>query len=99
MSCGPPRRDAHGVTRRAARLVVAALTLCGMVLAVPAFMSVAAAASETPLSQTGRVASSNTNSSAGDAPQNAVSGGPWARFSSDAAQASGMYWQVNMGSA
>jgi hypothetical protein len=90
----PPRAP-----RRALRLIVAAVTLGGMVLAVPAFLSAASAATETPLSQTGWVATSNTNSSAGDAPQNAISGDTGARFSSDAAQASGMYWQVNMGSA
>ena len=49
------------------------------------------------LSETGWVASSNTNSSAGDAPQNAIDGSG-GRFSSDADQAPGMYWQVNMGS-
>ena len=96
---GVARRGPRGATRRAIRLVVAALTLGGMALAVPAFMSAASAATETPLSQAGWVASSNTNSSAGDAPQNAISGDTGARFSSDAAQASGMYWQVNMGSA
>ena len=85
--------------RRALRLIVGAVTLGGMVLAVPAFLSAASAATETPLSQTGWVATSNTSSSSGDAPQNAISGDTGARFSSDAAQASGMYWQVNMGSA
>jgi F5/8 type C domain/Putative Ig domain len=90
----PPR-----AARRALRLIVAAVTLGGMALAVPAFLSAASAATETPLSQTGWVATANTSSSAGDAPQNAISGDTGARFSSDAAQASGMYWQVNMGSA
>jgi hypothetical protein len=90
----PPR-----AARRALRLIVAAVTLGGMALAVPAFISAASAATETPLSQTGWVATANTSSSAGDAPQNAISGDTGARFSSDAAQASGMYWQVNMGSA
>ena len=90
----PPR-----AVRRALRLIVAAVTLGGLALAVPAFLSAASAATETPLSQTGWVATANTNSSAGDAPQNAISGDTGARFSSDAAQASGMYWQVNMGSA
>jgi hypothetical protein len=51
-----------------------------------------------PLSETGWVASSNTNSAPQDAPQNAISGDTGARFSSDADQAFGMYWQVNMGS-
>jgi len=54
---------------------------------------------ETVLSESGWTATSNTSSSAGDAPQNAISGNTGARFSSDADQASGMYWQVNMGSA
>jgi hypothetical protein len=90
-----PRRPARGV----AALIVAALTVCGMAIAVPAFFSAASAQTETLLSETGWVASSNTNSSSGDAPQNAISGDTGARFSSDAAQASGMYWQVNMGSA
>src|ERR1700734_667361 len=85
--------------RRALRLVAAAVTLGGMVLAAPAFLSAASAPTETPLSEAGWVASSNTNSSSGDAPQNAISGDTGARFSSDAAQAVGMYWQVNMGSA
>src|SRR5271154_5919668 len=39
-SSSPP-----GARRRAARLIVAALTVCGMVLAVPAFLSAASAAS------------------------------------------------------
>jgi hypothetical protein len=48
------------------------------------------------LGETGWVASSNTNSSAADAPQNAINGSG-GRFSSDADQAPGMWWQVNMG--
>ena len=51
-----------------------------------------------PLSETGWVASSNTNPAPQDAPQNAISGDTGARFSSDADQAFGMYWQVNLGS-
>ena len=50
------------------------------------------------LSETGWVATSNTNSPAGDAPQNAIGGTAGPRFSSDAYQAPGMWWQVNMGS-
>jgi hypothetical protein len=49
------------------------------------------------LSETGWTASSNTNSSAGDAPQNAINGSG-GRFSSDADQVPGQWWQVNMGS-
>jgi Carbohydrate binding module (family 6)/F5/8 type C domain len=48
------------------------------------------------LPETGWTASSNTNSSAGDAPQNAINGSG-GRFSSDADQAPGMWWEVNMG--
>jgi Malectin domain/F5/8 type C domain len=51
-----------------------------------------------PLPEAGWAASSNTNPAPGDAPQNAVSGGTGARFSSDTDQAFGMYWQVNLGS-
>jgi Malectin domain/F5/8 type C domain len=53
----------------------------------------------TSLSETGWTATSNTASSPGDTPQNAISGDTGARFSSDAHQAFGMYWEVNMGSA
>jgi hypothetical protein len=91
------RRDTHRAARRALRLIVAALTVCGMVLAVPAFLS-AASAQTTQLSETGWVASSNTNSSSGDAPQNAIGGITGTRFSSDADEVPGMWWQVNMGS-
>jgi hypothetical protein len=48
------------------------------------------------LSETGWVASSNTDSSAADAPQNAITG-TGGRFSSDADQEPGMTWTVNMG--
>ncbi len=80
----------------AVRLTAVAIAAVGCLLAVPAFVS--AAAAQTPLSETGWVASSNTNSSSADAPQNAVGGTSGPRFSSDAAQAPGMWWQVNMGS-
>jgi hypothetical protein len=59
----------------------------------------AGAAAETPLSETGWTASSNTSSGSGDAPANAIDGNTSTRFSSDADQASGMYFQVNLGSA
>ena len=58
-----------------------------------------AAPAGSALSETGWVASSNTAYAPGDAPQNAISGNTGARFSSDANQAYGNYWQVNMGSA
>ncbi len=64
------------------------------------FIAVAPAAQavETALSETGWVASSNTTSSAADAPANAIDGNASTRFSSDADSASGMFFQVNMGS-
>jgi len=57
-----------------------------------------ATAAGAPLAQAGWVATSNTNSAPQDSPQNAVSGNTGGRFSSDADQAFGMWWQVNMGS-
>ena len=54
---------------------------------------------ETALSRTGWVASTSTSPGAGDAPANAIDGNISTRFSTDADQASGMYFQVNMGSA
>jgi len=94
----PIHASPPGVARRAARVFIAALTVAGLLIVAPFFVK-AASAAETALSQTGWVASSNTNSSSADAPQNAISGDTGARFSSDAPQAAGMWWQVNMGSA
>jgi hypothetical protein len=93
-----PPRNTRGTTSRAARIIAAAITGCGMLLAIPALVPAASAQTGTQLSESGWTASSNTNSSAADAPQNAInaSGG---RFSSDADQAPGMWYQVNMGSA
>jgi hypothetical protein len=59
----------------------------------------ALAQTETALSETGWTASSNTNSSSADAPQNAIGGTSGPRFSSDAYQAPGMWFEVNLGSA
>src|SRR5579859_2160091 len=95
---------------RASHILVAAVTLGGLLLAAPGLGQPAAASArtapahtvraqtETQLSESGWTASSNTNSSPGDSPQNAISGNTGARFSSDADQAPGMWWQVNMGS-
>jgi F5/8 type C domain len=94
----PIHASPAGVARRAARVFIAAITVAGLLIVAPFFVK-AASASETALSETGWVASSNTNSSSADAPQNAISGDTGARFSSDAAQAAGMWWQANMGSA
>jgi len=91
---------APGAARRVSRILVAALAGCGLVLTAPAFSPAAQAQTQTQtqLGETGWAASSNTNSSSGDAPQNAVGGTSGPRFSSDAYQAPGMWWQVNMGS-
>ena len=64
---------------------------------VPATGS-AAPQAENPLPENGWSASSNTNSPAGDAPSNAIDGNINTRFSSDAPQAPGMWFQVNLGS-
>ena len=91
---------APGAARRVSRILVAALAGCGLVLTAPAFSPAAHAhaQTQTQLGETGWAASSNTNSSSGDAPQNAVGGTSGPRFSSDAYQAPGMWWQVDMGS-
>jgi hypothetical protein len=57
----------------------------------------AAAQAGTQLSESGWTATASTNSSAGDAPQNAINGSG-GRYSSDADQVPGMWYQVNMGS-
>jgi hypothetical protein len=88
-----------GTGRRVGHILASVATVCGLLAAAPAFSPAASAQTETPLSEAGWTATSNTNSSPGDAPQNAISGDTGARFSSDADQASGMWWQVNMGSA
>ena len=87
------------MTKRS-RLAGALIASLGTVLATAQFVMLAQAAHavETQLSETGWVASTNTSPGAGDAPANAIDGNLSTRFSSDADQASGMYFQVNMGS-
>src|ERR1700691_3820675 len=101
--------------RRAACVLFAAVVVCGLLLAAPwsgaqaasaqtastqaRSTHAAAAQTETALSETGWTASSNTNSSSADAPQNAIGGTSGPRFSSDAYQAPGMWFEVNLGSA
>jgi hypothetical protein len=63
-----------------------------------AYTSGSSSGTENPLPTTGWAASSNTSSAAGDAPANAIDGNVNTRFSSGAAQAPGMWFQVNMGS-
>ncbi len=94
------RRRARSRVRLASSAFVALATAIALApVAVQAVGSAASAATETQLSETGWTASSNTNSSAADAPANAIDGNINTRFSSDADQASGMYFQLNMGSA
>ncbi len=85
---GGPRHLLAGLT--------AVIAVLGIML-VPATTS-AAPQAENPLPDNGWTASSNTNSNAGDAPSNAIDGNINTRFSSDAPQAPGMWFQVNMGS-
>jgi hypothetical protein len=54
---------------------------------------------ETALSRANWVASSNATPGSADAPGNALDGNLSTRFSTDAAQAVGQYFEVNMGSA
>jgi hypothetical protein len=86
-------------TRFAGGAVAALATLLALATAQFVALAPSAQAVETQLSETGWTASSNTNSSAADAPANAIDGNLTTRFSSDADQAAGMYWQLNMGSA
>jgi hypothetical protein len=84
--------------RRRGRFLAAALTAAGLLLAVPMLATtIAHAATETQLSETGWTATSNP--AGADVAQNAISGDTGARFSTDADQAVGDYFQVNMGSA
>src|SRR5215471_16924028 len=86
------------MTKRS-RLLGGLVASLGTVLATAQFVAFApvAHAVETPLSRTGWVASTNTSPGSGDAPANAIDGNTSTRFSTDADQASGMYFQVNMG--
>lgn len=58
-----------------------------------------AAVSGTALNRSGWKASTNTAASGSDVPANAIDGNLSTRFSSDAPQADGAYWQANLGSA
>jgi len=106
-----PRRRRAGLPLGTVTALVAFFAL-GPVLAYAPFSSALAstnrpaaaaastqAAAETALSESGWTASSNTNSAAADAPANAIDGNSSTRFSPDAVAASGMWFQVNMGSA
>jgi hypothetical protein len=81
------------------RLVTAFAVMLALGTAQLVALTPAAQAAETQLSETGWVASSNTTSPAADAPANAIDANASTRFSSDAFQASGMFFQVNLGSA
>lgn len=83
---------------QAAQAAQARTALAGRAAPASPGSRAALAQTETPLSEAGWAASSNTNSSSSDAPQNAVGGTGGPRFSSDAYQAPGMWFQVNLGS-
>jgi hypothetical protein len=83
--------------RRLGYALVAVTALLGLSVA-PGITPTASAATETALGETGWVASSNTNSGAGDAPANAIDGNLATRFSSDADQAAGQWFEVDLGS-
>ncbi len=92
--------DGHRARPRRPLLVtlLAAVAAVGIV-AVPAATSAAAAPlTETALPETGWTASASTNSAAADTPANAIDGNLATRYSSDAPQAPGMWFQVNLGS-
>jgi hypothetical protein len=57
-----------------------------------------AAQAETQLTETGWTASTNTAAAGGDAVSNAIDGNLGTRFSSDAVQSAGMWFQVDLGS-
>jgi glucosylceramidase len=67
--------------------------------APPLGASCGAAVSGTPLDRSGWTASTNTAASGSDAASNAIDGDLSTRFSSEAAQADGMYWEADLGSA
>ena len=67
-------------------------------MAIQAISSPASAA-ETALTETGWTATASTNSTGGDIPANAIDGNISTRYSSDADQATGMWFQINLGSA
>src|ERR1700727_823072 len=81
------------------RLAIAAIAAAGLgAFAIQVVPSPVSAQTETALSEAGWTASSNTSSGSGGAPANAIDGNTSTRFSSDADQASGMWFQVNLGS-
>jgi F5/8 type C domain-containing protein len=84
--------------RRTRLLGGAFAVLAGAMAAAQFWAVVPAHAAETQLSETGWVASTNTAAAGADVPANAIDGNLTTRFSSDAVQASGMYFQVNLGS-
>jgi F5/8 type C domain len=101
---GAPAAGPRLTTRRPRRAPLAAV----VVAALAAFLGLgpivghavtarAAAATETALAETGWSASSSTASTA-DPPANAIDGNLSTRFSTDAYQATGQWFQVNLGS-
>src|SRR5580693_1122717 len=94
-----PGRSRHRVRLAAAAFIALATGLSLAPVALQAVTSPAAASTETALPETGWTASASTNSTGADVPANAIDGNLSTRYSSDAVQASGMWFQVNLGSA
>jgi hypothetical protein len=84
--------------------LIAALAATGLVL-IPTLNSHATAVptalqaprAETALPETGWSATASTNSAAADTPANAIDGNLNTRYSSDAVQTPGMWFQINLG--
>jgi glucosylceramidase len=70
----------------------------GQATAAPLGASCGGTVTGTALDRGGWTASTNTSASGNDAAANAIDGNMSTRFSSDAPQADGMYWQADMGS-
>ena len=90
-----------GSTRRTRRLALTVASVAAAALLTASLASTvvsAAPQAETQLPETGWSASTNTAAAGGDAVSNAIDGNLNTRFSSDAVQAPGMWFQVNLGS-
>jgi hypothetical protein len=99
ISTAPPPQ-LPGAAHRMRRLALAAASAAILTTSFLATVSTAATAApnaETQLSETGWTASASTNSAPADAPANAIDGNLGTRYSSDAVQAPGMWFQINLG--
>ena len=96
------RQSPDTAVRKMGAATIAAVVAVGLTLtassATAATKDAVTPHAETALSETGWTASASTSSSATDAPSNAIDGNLATRYSSDAVQAPGMWFQVNLGS-